>query len=100
MRTLLLVTLYLSLTNVASMRRIENRVSCKKKKKKKKKKKLSIRFSYSLCYRAVWMENRKEKNKQRSFLQIPGCNQETALKVLQHCRDCFALPGVFVVKQR
>ena len=66
MRTLLLVTLYLSLTNVASMRRIENRVSCKKKKKKKKK--LSIRFSHSLCYLAVWMENRKEKkNREVSY---------------------------------
>lgn len=30
MHTLLLVILYLSLTNVASMRRIENRVSCER----------------------------------------------------------------------
>lgn len=45
-------------------------------------------------------ENRREGEKKGSFLQIPQCNQETALKVLQRCKDCFALPGVFVVKQR
>lgn len=41
-----------------------------------------------------------EREKKGSFLQIPQCNQETALKVLQRSKDCFALPGVFVVKQR
>lgn len=82
MRTLLLVTLYLSLTNVGSMRRIEIRASCKKKQP-------SIRFSHSLCYLPV-----EVKNKKRSSLQIPPCNQETALKVLQFYSSwCFFFFG-------
>lgn len=62
MHTLLLVTLYLSLTNVASMRRIENRVSCEKE--------LSIRLSHSQSYLPVWIGGRrreKEKKKEVSY---------------------------------
>ncbi|ONI45642.1 hypothetical protein AN641_00415 [Candidatus Epulonipiscioides gigas] len=76
------------------MRGIENRESCTKKKKKKKKKKGSINKILTFTLLPTGLDG----NKKRSFLQIPQRNQETALKVLQHCRDCFALPGVFCCK--
>lgn len=88
MHTLLLVTLYLLLTNVLSMMRIGNRVTGE--------------GTYSNDDQPVRIKNKVPACRLLGFFfsQTPECNQETALKVLQHCRDYFAHPGVFAVKLR
>lgn len=57
MHTLLLVILYLSLTNVASMRRIENRVGLRKE--------LPVRLSHSQSHLPVWMDGGVEGERTR-----------------------------------
>lgn len=85
MRTLLLVTLFLCLTNVTSMRRIENRASCKKKA-------MNRILTYTELPTCL---GGKQK---RSFLQIPLCNQETALQVFTALQGLFCSSWCFCCK--
>lgn len=89
MHTLLLVTLYLLLTNVLSMMRIGNRVTGEGTSSNDDQP-VRIKNKVPACRLLVFF----------FFSQTPERNQETALKVLQHCRDYFAHPGVFAVKLR
>lgn len=95
MHTLLLVTLYLSLTNVASMRRIENRVS--------REKELSIRLSHSQSYLPVWIgrrrrEGEREGKKKKKFLTNSSMQPGDCIKSFTALQRLFCSSWCFCCK--
>lgn len=91
MHTLLLVTLYLSLTNVASMRRIENRASCEKE--------LSIRLSHSQSYLPVWMgRRRRRREKKKKFLTNSSMQPGDCIKSFTALQRLFCSSWCFCCK--